>query len=215
MEEFKASLEGKSRDELQEMLNNLDNDQDPEKYKIVLDKMTMLDEKTETPAIIEPMPEVVAESTTQEGVIHTREFANVFTRFGAIIIDGLILIPFYIPIYIITFDIESGIEPSDSFMWILFLCVIGMLAFGFWNTIIRMGQTGQSLGRKFLNIAVLNAHGKPIGIGKAALREIIGRWVSGLVCYIGYLNAFWDKHNQMWHDKIADCYVYYVEGDFS
>ena len=90
-----------------------------------------------------------------------------------------------------------------------------MLVFGIWNTIVRMGKTGQSLGRKFLNIAVLTATGEPIGIGKAALREIIGRWVSGLVCYLGYLNAFWDKHNQMWHDKIADCYVYYVESDFS
>ena len=78
-----------------------------------------------------------------------------------------------------------------------------------------MGKTGQSLGRKFLNIAVLDHNLKPIGIGNAALREIIGRWISGLVCYIGYLNAFWDKDNQMWHDKMAKCYVYYVEDNFS
>ena len=32
--------------------------------------------------------------------IHQREFANVFTRFGALIIDGLIMVPFYIPLYI-------------------------------------------------------------------------------------------------------------------
>ena len=78
-----------------------------------------------------------------------------------------------------------------------------------------MGKTGQSLGRKFLNIAVLNEYGKPIGTGNAALREIIGRFISGLVCYIGYLNAFWDKKKQMWHDKMANCYVYYVEDNFS
>ena len=76
-------------------------------------------------------------------------------------------------------------------------------------------STGQSLGRKFLHIAVLTADGEPIGIGKAALREIIGRWISGLICYIGYLMAFWDKDRQMLHDKIASCYVYYVDDNFS
>lgn len=145
----------------------------------------------------------------------TREYANVLTRFGALLLDGLILIPFYIPMIIVS----AAYIPYDELSgWLIFINVLSILAavvFAIWNTIVRMGKTGQSLGRKFLNIAVLNERGLPIGIGKAALREIIGRWISGLVCYIGYLNAFWDKDKQMWHDKMADCYVYYVEENFS
>jgi len=58
-------------------------------------------------------------------------------------------------------------------------------------------------------------NGEPIGIGKAVLREIIGKWISTLFCYLGYLNALWDRDNQTWHDKIANCYVFYVEENFS
>lgn len=144
-----------------------------------------------------------------------REYANVLTRFGAIVIDTMLIVPFYIPIFASSSNLESTDNLGDAY-WILFLaCFGGAIVFGIWNTIVRMGKTGQSLGRKFLNIAVLDQEGNPIGIGRAAMREIIGRWISGVVCYLGYLNAFWDRDNQMWHDKLANCYVYYVEERFS
>jgi len=147
--------------------------------------------------------------------VEKREYANVLTRFGAILLDGLVLVPFYIPFFILSAFIEESYDPSAIIIFLYVLTILSMIVFGIWNTIVRMGKTGQSLGRKFLNIAVLNKYGKPIGIGQAVLREIIGRWISGLVCYIGYLNAFWDKDKQMWHDKMASCYVYYVEENFS
>lgn len=150
----------------------------------------------------------------QQSQQQQRQYANVLTRFGAILIDSLLLLPFYIPI-LLTGGLEEGGEPSNVALIFFFLSIIGALVFGIWNTIVRMGKTGQSLGRKFLSIAVLTFDGQPIGIGGAFLREIIGRWISGLVCYIGYLNALWDKDNQMWHDKMANCYVYYVEENFS
>ncbi len=143
------------------------------------------------------------------------EYASVWTRLGAILIDTLLLLPFYIPIFAITGMLDEGGEMSPLAGILFFFTFAGIIVFGLWNTIVRMGKTGQSLGRKFLHIAVLTADGEPIGIGKAALREIIGRWISGLICYIGYLIAFWDKDRQMLHDKIASCYVYYVDENFS
>jgi len=98
---------------------------------------------------------------------------------------------------------------------VLLVSLLGSVIFALWNSIVRMGKTGQSLGRKFLNIAVLDENGQPIGTGRAFLREVIGRWVSSLICYIGYLNAFWDARKQMWHDKMANCFVYYVDDNFS
>ena len=153
------------------------------------------------------------------GCQNSRELANILTRFGAIVIDGLLILPFYIPMFIVDGIVDESAEPSGFVTGVVItvsiLSLIGMFVFGIWNTIVRMGKTGQSLGRKFLNIAVLNRNGEPIGVGRAALREIIGRWISGLVCYLGYLSAFWDKDNQMWHDKMAECYVYYVEDNYS
>jgi len=154
------------------------------------------------------------EQTVQPTPVSRPEYANVFTRFGAILLDGLIMIPFYIPFFLVM-PVDEYAEPSSGDIAVMLITLLGMFVFGIWNTIVRMGKTGQSLGRKFLNIAVLDNNLKPIGIGNAALREIIGRWISGLVCYIGYLNAFWDKDRQMWHDKMAKSYVFYVADNFS
>lgn len=144
-----------------------------------------------------------------------REYASVWTRFGAILIDGLLVFLFYIPLLAVDAMAQTESDISALGAVIILLSFISAIVFLIWNTIIRMGKTGQSLGRKFLNIAVLTEDGRPIGIGNTFLREIIGRWISGLVCYIGYLNAFWDPRRQMWHDKMANCYVYYVEENFS
>lgn len=160
----------------------------------------------------EPLEQAQPEQPPQ---MAEREYASVWTRFGAILIDGLLVFVFYIPLIAVDTMMQSGGDVSAFGGIIALLSITGGLVFIIWNTIVRMGKTGQSLGRKFLNIAVLTEDGRPIGIGNAFLREIIGRWISGLVCYIGYLNAFWDPRRQMWHDKMANCYVYYVEENFS
>ncbi|MFQ5603188.1 MAG: RDD family protein [bacterium] len=145
-----------------------------------------------------------------------REYANVFTRFAAIIIDGLLVIPFYIPLFIMSEVLEIENETTTTMFGLLALvCIVAGLVFVIWNTIVRMGKTGQSLGRKFLNIAVLDEEGNALGVGRAFFREVVGRWLSGLICYIGYLMAFWDQDNQMLHDKMVKSFVYYVEDNFS
>ena len=147
-----------------------------------------------------------------------REYASVLTRLGAISIDGLILLPFYIPIFATISMVENNALPPEQQIVpaiVLLVSLLGSVIFALWNSIFRMGKTGQSLGRKFLNIAVLDENGHPIGTGRAFIREVFGRWVSSLICYIGYLNAFWDARKQMWHDKMANCFVYYVEDHFS
>lgn len=145
-----------------------------------------------------------------------REYASVWIRLGALVIDGLFIIPFYLPLLVLSFKAGSaGLQPPESGLLVSYLVLMVGVIFTLWNTIWRMGKTGQSLGRKFLHIAVLDEQGRPIGVGMAILREVIGRWLSAIVCYIGYLNAFWDKKNQMWHDKIASCYVFEVEEGFS
>lgn len=140
-----------------------------------------------------------------------QEYANVFTRFAANIIDGLLIIPFYIPLIILSRRAqETGQEIDSTLVLINLIPLFIGFVFGIWNGIVRMGKTGQSLGKKFLGISVVDERGLPIGVGGAALREIIGKFVSAIVCYIGFLNAFWDAKKQGWHDKIAKSYVCYT-----
>ena len=196
---YKEFLKTKSKEELVQILMSTDKDKNPELYRLALESYDELQKES-----------------GQYGKAESfgSDYANVLTRFGAIVIDGLLSFLFYLPI-LISIRLFKNSGDLSTFVVISVISLLGMMMFGIWNSIVRMGKTGQSLGRKFLNIAVLNAEGLPIGVGRAALREIIGRMISGMFCYIGYLNAFWDKKKQMWHDKMANCYVYYVDEHFS
>lgn len=68
--------------------------------------------------------------------------------------------------------------------------------------------TGQTLGKKAMSIKVVRAdNGKTVDYVGAFLREIVGRFVAGIVLLIGYLWVIGDAKKQGWHDKIAGTVV--------
>ena len=67
--------------------------------------------------------------------------------------------------------------------------------------------SGQTVGKKALNIRVVDfATGGPLGPTKALIRWA-GRILSSIPCGLGYFWALWDKEKQTWHDKIAGTVV--------
>ena len=69
------------------------------------------------------------------------------------------------------------------------------------------GPTGQTLGKRALNIRVIDLRaGGPIGYGRAIVRYLV-RIVSFLVVLLGYLWMIWDREKQTWHDKAAGSVV--------
>lgn len=63
--------------------------------------------------------------------------------------------------------------------------------------------SGQTVGKKLLNIRVIDFNGGgPIGPGRALLRYV-GRIISAIPCGLGYFWMLWDANKQTWHDKIA------------
>jgi predicted Zn finger-like uncharacterized protein len=69
------------------------------------------------------------------------------------------------------------------------------------------GYCGQTPGKMALRIKVLRADGRPIGYGRAALREIFGKFMSTILLGVGYLMVAFDSRKQGLHDKIADTCV--------
>jgi uncharacterized RDD family membrane protein YckC len=69
------------------------------------------------------------------------------------------------------------------------------------------GYCGQTPGKMALRIKVIRTDGAPITYGRAALREVLGKFVSGILLGIGYLMVAFDSKKQGLHDKIADTYV--------
>jgi uncharacterized RDD family membrane protein YckC len=161
--------------------------------------------------------------------MRTAPKAGWFTRLGAAIIDGIILSLLFLPaiIYLTAGPTEITTCSVDSEGTIQFgepdnaICegptaatwaisgVLGIAAFAggvaYWA--ILDGKRGQTLGKKALNIKVVDANsGMTIGTGRGVGR-FFARYVSGLLCGLGYLWAIWDDQHQAWHDKLVNSVV--------
>jgi len=66
---------------------------------------------------------------------------------------------------------------------------------------------GKTLGKFVLGMRVYKTDGTPAGFGTMLLREIVGKFISGLVFSLGYLWIIFDREHQGWHDKIAGTVV--------
>jgi uncharacterized RDD family membrane protein YckC len=114
--------------------------------------------------------------------------AGFWRRFGAALVDGLIV------------GIPSGILEVALKGVGYFLAIVLWLGY---FTYFEGGPEGAGFGKRALGIRVIDFDtGGPIGYGRAFIRAI-GRWVSAVVIYIGYLWMLWDKEKQCWHDKFA------------
>lgn len=69
------------------------------------------------------------------------------------------------------------------------------------------GYCGQTPGKMALRIKVIRTDGTELGYGRAALREVLGKFVSGILLGIGYLMVAFDDQKQGLHDRMADTYV--------
>ena len=99
------------------------------------------------------------------------------------------------------------------FLVLFFLLLITLRAFGYFLALLaglayqvyfEGSPSGQTVGKRAMNIRVIDAdNGGPIGYGRAAIR-IVGKALSGFACYIGYLWMLWDPNKQTWADKLAN-----------
>ena len=69
------------------------------------------------------------------------------------------------------------------------------------------GYCGQTPGKMVLRIKVIRTDGGPVSYSRAALREVLGKFISSILLGIGYLMVAFDSQKQGLHDKIADTYV--------
>jgi uncharacterized RDD family membrane protein YckC len=114
--------------------------------------------------------------------------AGFWRRFGALVIDGVIL-------FLFNLIVLAVLRQSGEFVLIAFSVA--------YFTFLEGGQSGQTLGKRAARIRVVDATtGGPIGYGRGFVRYL-GRIPSSLVFYLGYFWMLWDGERQTWHDKLA------------
>lgn len=110
-------------------------------------------------------------------------------RLLAYIVDALIL---SIPYLIVYFAISEALG--------VLVVIVGAIAY---YVLLQGGPTGQTVGKKVLNIRVVDFNtGGPIGYGRAFVRYLVQAFLSGIL-FLGYLWMLWDREKQTWHDKAS------------
>lgn len=70
---------------------------------------------------------------------------------------------------------------------------------------------GQTPGKMALRIKVVRSDNSPLTLGRAFYREVVCKFVSGIILGIGYLMVAFDAKKQGLHDRMADTYVVRLE----
>ena len=123
------------------------------------------------------------------------EYMGFWIRFGAAIIDGIVISLVSFVLFRFIFELSGGFE--ILLLWLYYWLFTGL--------------KGQTLGKMAVGIKVVNAEGSLPGLGSAALREIPGKILSTIAICLGFLWIIWDGQKQGWHDKIANTYVLKVK----
>jgi uncharacterized RDD family membrane protein YckC len=110
-------------------------------------------------------------------------------------------------IEIVIFSIPAGISSSmaasspdgGGIVPMLF----GLVSLALFIYQLVLYASGKSIGKKIMGLTVVyDSTIRPVSFWRMLGREIIGKMISSLIFYLGFLWALWDSRKQTWHDKI-------------
>ncbi len=125
------------------------------------------------------------------------ELASRGQRFGAFLVDLVISIV----VSTVGFMVGSAIGDLGPALNTVFGIVLWIIV------VVMVATRGQSPGKIAIGIKIVKTDGTSVGVGTALLREVIGKIVSTILIFLGYIWILFDSKNQGWHDKISDTIV--------
>ena len=170
-----------------------------------------------------PMPPVIPPEMTQGAQKdESMRYAGFWIRGAATIIDGLILAAIQvIPIFSVMFMFGmgeammaqgNGSALSEGFTFLMVIVCIGMWFFILFLSVAYPtffhGKYGATFGKMALGIKVVSPTG-----GRISYMRAFGRafaiMLSGMIFYIGYIMAAFDREKRSLHDMMCDTRVIY------
>ena len=126
---------------------------------------------------------------------------NIGNRVLAYIIDVVIVV-----VVVGILDVVAAASNSGALSALAFLVAIGI----FFYFVYLTGSVGQTPGKKFMGVKVVDANtGAVVGFGRAFGRYIV-QGLSNIICYAGLWSAFLDSGStryKAWHDKALSTQV--------
>jgi uncharacterized RDD family membrane protein YckC len=106
--------------------------------------------------------------------------------------------PIYQPIFF-------SFTPWDIFLYLLGCCYYIFLTYLY----------GATLGKRLFSLRVVAADGEKLTLWSVIYRETIGKYLSAVFLYLGYIMAGIDREKRAFHDMLADTRVVYALGQRS
>ena len=127
-------------------------------------------------------------------------YASFGSRFVAAFIDGLLI---GIPVNLVV-----AMAPDE--MKGMLTGVGNLVSFAYF--VYFTAAKGATVGKKAMGLRVQNMNtGANLTYVEAFLREVVGKLISMIALFLGYLWMLWDPNKQTWHDKIASSVVVKVK----
>jgi uncharacterized RDD family membrane protein YckC len=147
-------------------------------------------------------------NTMRTSVISTEALGSRAARFGAVVIDGILV------------GLVAAIVGilAHSIVAYYVIVTIGFLVYAV-PMLSRSGEhNGQTLGKQWLSLRVVSTSGTGVTFATACKRELLGRFLPNLVTFgvYGFVDALWclwDDRKQTLHDKIGGTYVFTAIAD--
>lgn len=132
-------------------------------------------------------------------------YARFWARYAAAFIDGIILFAVsFIIGFVFGFVAEAaGLEGEiGEILSTIISIIVG------WIYFIYLTHTKQAtIGKKALHLKVVDESGTRLTLGKIILRETIGKIISAIIIYVGYIMAAFTEKKQGLHDIMAKSVV--------
>jgi uncharacterized RDD family membrane protein YckC len=166
-------------------------------------------------ALQKPQPATAATGTGYPGEI---QYAGFWRRLAASVIDGLIVgavptVIYYSLMGAGVFSMPEIAEEEDIGPYISWMIRYSLISSGImivlqtlYFAIMESSSKQATVGKMVLGIIVTDVEGKRISLGRAVGRNL-GKIVSQIILYIGYLMIAFTQKKQGLHDMMANCLV--------
>lgn len=139
-------------------------------------------------------------------------YAGFFVRLSAYLIDWMIvgaaLMLIRIPIWIINLGGAVDWALKDFiFQYSVYDIVLYLLKIAYF--VLLTYFTGSTIGKRLLQIRVVSVEDRKPTFFEIAFRESVGKFLSAMILYIGYILIGGDKRKRGLHDILSDTYVVY------
>jgi uncharacterized RDD family membrane protein YckC len=140
-------------------------------------------------------------------------YAGFWRRFAGMLIDGFVLgaVTSALAAFLGPAGLVDPIDPQALQLrpgwfpaaagWSL----VSLVVFLAYETAM-LSTLGWTLGKRVVGVEVRGADGTILSVPRA-LGRVLGKFVSGLPLYLGFLWAAWDPRKQAWHDKFASFFA--------